>query len=252
MADEVITNSDQLRPLHADAVSWLAARGRGDLAVDLGRASLVRVVAAEIEGGPGDPFDTYTEPTYWLEARGEVRSALADESEWRPISPEEWDEGQQPGLVIQAFQAGNPWSPSAYPTVVLVASPAEVGRHQGDLYPGRGQFDYEGVRYRSRTETRVAAALDEANVLYLPLPTAVRHHQKVEPDFLVVHFGRIGVLEIDGPHHTPMTRAREDARAAWLLQSGVRLVHHVEVAAVDRDVDGVVRNFLALLRGPTL
>jgi len=29
-------------------------------------------------------------------------------------------------------------------------------------------------------------------------------------------------------------------------------VHHVEVAAVDRDVDGVVRNFLALLRGPTL
>ena len=196
--------------------------------------------------------DDHIEPRYWLEAGEETRRALEPESIWSSAHPYAVDGG--PGLVIQAFNFDSLWAgPVTYPVIVLVAPPpVELVRHQGDLYPGPGPFEYEGVRYRSRTEIRVAEVLDAANVLYMPLPTAVRHHQKYEPDFVIIHVGRIGVLEVDGPHHTPMTRAREDARATWLYQSGVRLVQHVAVADIDRDVEGVVKNFLALLRGPTL
>ena len=108
------------------------------------------------------------------------------------------------------------------------------------------------MKFRSKTEVRIAQALDDANVLYFPLPIAVRHLTSLEPDFVVVHLGRVGVLEIDGPHHTALTRAREDARAAFFQQSGIRLVRHYAVSAVDADPAAVVKDFLQLLRGPTL
>jgi hypothetical protein len=114
-----------------------------------------------------------------------------------------------------------------------------------------GPVEHNGLRFRSYTETGIAEILDDAGVLYFPLPVAVRSRVKVEPDFLIVHQGRVGVLEIDGPHHTPMTRAEEDRRAAWFEKSGVRLVRHYPVRTVDADAKAVVREFLEDLRGPT-
>jgi hypothetical protein len=137
--------------------------------------------------------------------------------------------------------------------IVKVRPADKGGRHQASAFPGSPTHEYRGTRYRSKTEIRVAQALDEANVLYFPLPLGIRHYTRIaEPDFLVIQLGRVGVLEIDGPHHTPLTRAQEDARAAKLIQSGVRFVHHVAVRDVDEDASAVVKNFLALLSGPFL
>jgi len=68
----------------------------------------------------------------------------------------------------------------------------------------------------------------------------------------VIRKGRIGVLEVDGPHHTHLTRAAEDKRAAWFLQSGVALVHHIAVEDIDADAKAVVWGFLRLLGGPSV
>jgi very-short-patch-repair endonuclease len=108
------------------------------------------------------------------------------------------------------------------------------------------------MRFISATETRVAGALDDANVLYFPLPVAVRHRVKFEVDFLVVHRGRVGVLEVDGPTHTATTRAREDSRAAWFEKSGIALFRHYPASAVDDGPAAVVADFLNDLRGPRL
>lgn len=115
---------------------------------------------------------------------------------------------------------------------------------------GPGRVEFNGMRFRSLTETRIAQALDDANVLYFPLPVGVRHRVKFEVDFLIVHKGRVGVLEVDGPTHTATTRAREDSRAAWFEKSGVSLFRHYPVQAVDDGPAAVVADFLNDLRGP--
>jgi hypothetical protein len=123
------------------------------------------------------------------------------------------------------------------------------GRLSGTL-ASRAPIEYNGMRFRSHTETRIAEALDEANVLYFPLPVAVRHRVRFEVDFLVIHKGRVGVLEVDGPTHKPTTRAYEDSRAAWFEKSGIALFRHYPVSAVDDGPAAVIEDFLNDLRGP--
>jgi hypothetical protein len=165
-----------------------------------------------------------------------------------------------PGVLLYAFDDSLPEGNRVFPdieveTAALPSLPERAAarfRNQGVLYPGPGSHENNGLRFRSKTEVRVAEALDDAGVMWFPLPVAVRGRVAKEPDFLVLTLGRVGILEVDGPTHTPLTRAQEDARAAWFQQSGVRLVHHVSVRDIDADAPAVVQRFLALLKGPVL
>jgi hypothetical protein len=141
------------------------------------------------------------------------------------------------------------WRTCADVRVVAVTNWTRV---QAALFPGARLVEHNGLRFRSHTETRLAQALDEMGVMYFPLPVAVRGKARREPDFVIVHRGMAGVLEVDGPHHTNLTRAHEDQRAEWFLQSGFRLVRHYSVQEIDTDAKGVVRRFLQLMRGPVV
>lgn len=222
------------------AVVWLRGHERHFLADNLSRCEMA-----------GVGFSFSHEALYkivTLTAEPEVEQAL------RPFSVEGED-----AWVRRAFTATDPW-PIQGPTKIR-QEPAEVrwrrrtstavgSRRLAGTLVSPGQVEFNGMRFRSFTETRIAQALDDANVLYFPLPAAVRHHVKFEVDFLVVHQGRVGVLEVDGPTHTPTTRAREDSRAAWFEKSGIALFRHYPVAAVDDDPAAVVADFLSDLRGP--
>ena len=244
MSSSTITDRTQLNRIHAEAIRQLVNWTDLDVALALGKATLTR-----IERNVRERIGI-TESDVYLTVDPDARPLLEEHSEIQFTPDGEYD---GPGAVQAAFHSTTDLSQdSGFPNVHLAAPLAEVPPHQGTAREP-GHYEYRGLRYRSQTETRVAEALDDANVLYFPLPLGVRHYQRIaEPDFLIVSMGKIGVLEIDGPHHTPLTRAQEAAKDAKLLQSGVRIVHHVGVSAVDRDVQAVVREFLALLRGPIL
>jgi hypothetical protein len=236
-----VTDRATLDQTQAEAIKYLLDITELETALALGHARLARI---EINEG------TPSNAVVYLSAPAEAREILDGEAEW--IVTDDGESGGPTALIV-AFSVTNALNDvTLYPDITIGADLREVPRHQGTAREP-GKYEYRGLRYRSQTETRVAEALDEANVLYFPLPLGVRHYQRIaEPDFLVVTQGKVGVLEIDGPHHTPLTRAQEAAKDAKLLQSGVRLVHHASVNDVDRDVTAVVKEFLTLLRGPIL
>ncbi len=60
--------------------------------------------------------------------------------------------------------------------------------------------------FRTAGEIAIAKALEQANALFMPLPraaigTTADMRTMVEPDFVVCHDGKWGVLEIDGSSH---------------------------------------------------
>ena len=76
------------------------------------------------------------------------------------------------------------------------------------------------MRFRSKTETKIAEALDSAGVMFLPnclaRITGERGRVNREADFLVCHQGRWGILEVDGDdfHRSSQRTATSPSRMA--------------------------------------
>jgi len=107
---------------------------------------------------------------------------------------------------------------------------------------------WKGMIFRSKTELRVAKALDHAGVVFLP-PAKVRltvgnDRQSREIDFLVYHGGRWGVLEVDGPWHSA---ASDESRDALLRANGLTCIQRFDADRAYHESAAVVTAFLAFL-----
>lgn len=112
---------------------------------------------------------------------------------------------------------------------------------------------WQGFRSRSRTEIRVAVALDRTGVLFFPLPRARvaigDNRINTEPDFLVCVDGKWGILEIDGrPYHPPKNAAMEHERDRLFRAHGIRVVERFDATRAYNHVTEVVEEFLAMVR----
>lgn len=129
----------------------------------------------------------------------------------------------------------------------------ELIRGRGVNNQGSGAgIVWNNLRFRSRSEQQIAEALDRAGVFFLPNCRgrlgAVGERVNREPDFLVFHKGRVGLLEVDGEaFHPPETRAQESDRDRLFKRHGLRLVEHYSATRCRHDPDGVVGTFLHLL-----
>jgi len=106
---------------------------------------------------------------------------------------------------------------------------------------------HEGLSFRSKTEIKLYEALLKKGLLVLPLPLAVlgRRHRYKEPDFVVCHKGRCGVLEIHGDKwHPPETAAEEHERRREFVNLGITIFEIFDAGRCWRDPDGVVDEFL--------
>ncbi len=78
------------------------------------------------------------------------------------------------------------------------------------------EIKWKGLTFRSQSEVKIAKALDHAGVLFLSSCKArlkTEHgRQSREIDFLIFHKGRWGILEVDGPHHSPDADTWRDTR----------------------------------------
>lgn len=111
---------------------------------------------------------------------------------------------------------------------------------------------WNGLRFNSETEVRVAEALEQAGVLFLPncLARLGSPGGRVnrEADFLVCHEGVWGVLEVDGQSFHPASRTAEEHERDRLFKAhGILIVEHFDAARCFSDPAGVVRNFLHVL-----
>lgn len=122
-----------------------------------------------------------------------------------------------------------------------------VAIRDAPLYP------WMNLRFRSKTEMKIAQALDRAGVLFWPncmarLGLGGEERRNREADFLICHRGRFGILEVDGEAFHPPSRAAEDhERSRVFKQHGLRVVEHYGAERCWNDPDAVVSEFLALL-----
>lgn len=109
----------------------------------------------------------------------------------------------------------------------------------------------EDLSFGSKSEARVAAALDRHGVMFFPLCSArlgpTGNRKRREPDFLICHEGKWGILEVDGPHHTGHI-AEDRARDDDFQYHGVRVVRHYKSDECYEKPDWVVNDFLNKLR----
>ena len=110
----------------------------------------------------------------------------------------------------------------------------------------RAAHIWKNLRFRSKSEVRIAEALDRAGVLFLPncrarLEVSAARENR-EADFLVCAEGRWGVLEVDGER-----TADDHGRDRLFRAHGVRVVEHFHADRCYNEPDSVVREFLNIL-----
>lgn len=111
---------------------------------------------------------------------------------------------------------------------------------------------WNNLRFRSRSEVKIAQALDRAGVLYFPncrgRLTLESQRANREADFLICEKGKWGILEVDGePFHPPSRASQDHERDRFFRSYGVRLVEHFDATDCFEDADSVVARFLKLL-----
>lgn len=111
---------------------------------------------------------------------------------------------------------------------------------------------WQGLRFRSRSESRIAEVLDRTpGVMFLPncrgrLGSKDRR-RNLEADFIIMYGGVWGVLEVDGPHHEGKA-ARDHERDRPFHYHGAAVVQRYESLDCYQDPDSIVRQFMALLK----
>jgi hypothetical protein len=117
---------------------------------------------------------------------------------------------------------------------------------------GPRKVTWNQLHFRSETELRLAQALDEVGVMFLPNCSArlgnVEARRRLEPDFLICHEGRWGVLEAHGSEwHPPERKVEEEERARTFRRHGIRVVEHYDAGRCFTEPREVVADFLRLL-----
>ncbi|WP_235335367.1 MULTISPECIES: pentapeptide repeat-containing protein [Aphanizomenon] len=110
---------------------------------------------------------------------------------------------------------------------------------------------WENLRFRSKTEIKIAEALDRTGVLFVPnslarLNTAKGRENK-EADFLICYNGKWGVLEVDGPFHTAERRVEEQERERIFKKNGIKVVERFDAQRCYNNPDEVVQEFFKMI-----
>jgi hypothetical protein len=124
--------------------------------------------------------------------------------------------------------------------------------HCHKVYNNHKILEWQGMRFRSQSELKVAQALEERGLFYCPntLTRLSNYHKNFEVDFLVCCPTRWGfrwaILEVDGYWHLPEKRAKEHERERLFERSGVR-VHRFEATLCELDPHAVVSELIDLM-----
>jgi uncharacterized protein YjbI with pentapeptide repeats len=112
-------------------------------------------------------------------------------------------------------------------------------------------YTWERLRFRSKTEIKIAEALDRTGILFVPNSLArlntPKGRENKEADFLICYNGKWGVLEVDGPFHTPERRVEEQERERIFKINGIKVVERFDAKECYETPDKVVQKFFYLM-----
>ncbi|WP_339461414.1 DUF559 domain-containing protein, partial [Nodularia spumigena] len=119
------------------------------------------------------------------------------------------------------------------------------------FYSNQKTHIWQRLTFRSKTEIKIAEALDRAGTLFLPnclarLNTPNGRANK-EADFLICYNGKWGILEVDGPYHTPERRVEEQERERIFRRHGIKVVERFDSSRCYENPDEVVQEFFKML-----
>ncbi|AFW93245.1 DUF559 domain-containing protein [Dolichospermum sp. UHCC 0299] len=110
---------------------------------------------------------------------------------------------------------------------------------------------WENLRFRSKTEIKIAEALDRTGVLFVPNSlarlTTPKGRENKEADFLICYNGKWGVLEVDGPFHTAERRVEEQERERIFKKNGIKVVERFDAERCYNNPDEVVQEFFKMI-----
>ncbi|MEA5530593.1 pentapeptide repeat-containing protein [Dolichospermum sp. UHCC 0684] len=110
---------------------------------------------------------------------------------------------------------------------------------------------WENLRFRSKTEIKIAEALDRTGVLFVPNSLArlntPKGRENKEADFLICYHGKWGVLEVDGPFHTAERRVEEQEKERIFKKNGIKVVERFDSERCYNNPDEVVQEFFKMI-----
>jgi hypothetical protein len=115
---------------------------------------------------------------------------------------------------------------------------------------GRSILEYNEMKFGSKSEIRIAQELEERNVLFFPLPLAVRketgefYKDHREPDFLICDNGSWGILEV--AYH-PDRFEEDQQKLAWFKESAILCIECYPAERCYNNPKQVVDEFLRRL-----
>ena len=122
------------------------------------------------------------------------------------------------------------------------------------INPNFRLYTWQMLRFRSKTEIKIAQALEHAGVLFLPNclarlddPKQTGGRGNKEVDFLVCYQGNWGIIEVDGPYHTPIRRVDEQERERLFRRYGIRSYERFDATRCYEHPDEVVKEFLEMM-----
>lgn len=111
-------------------------------------------------------------------------------------------------------------------------------------------YSYNEMKFASKSEIRIAQELENRNILFFPLPLAVRAETRElykdhrEPDFLICNDGVWGILEVS---YHPDRYEKDKEKDAWFKKSGILCVEHHTAERCFNEPSKVVDEFLSIL-----
>ena len=98
---------------------------------------------------------------------------------------------------------------------------------------------FDNFRFRSQPEISLYQELKARGWVFAPLPVFLAGG-RVEPDFVILHKGRVFLVEIDGPYHDNETPLKGYKRLAPLQKAGaevIRVAADIDAAAMIKVVE---------------
>ncbi|MBE9225687.1 hypothetical protein IQ264_09660 [Phormidium sp. LEGE 05292] len=114
------------------------------------------------------------------------------------------------------------------------------------------ELRWNNLRFRSKTEIKIAEALEERGILFFPNCKgrlgSLANRQNREPDFLICHNGKWGILYVDGQPYHPASRSAEEHEQDRLFHyHGIVWIQRFDAERCYNQSQKVVQEFLELL-----
>jgi hypothetical protein len=107
-------------------------------------------------------------------------------------------------------------------------------------------YHWNDLRFHSQEQVKIAEALDRTNTLFFPNSkarlTTPAGRQNQEPDFLIFHQGKWGILEI---WHSDTEK--DETRDRLFASHGISIIHYCDPNRCTEEPDRIVQEFLDIL-----